>query len=901
MNTVRRDLGIKLLTIYLLFVGPILLGALVFDRWAANRLEADVKAADLALARAIAQETDATTSSALRAVKQLSTYSEVIYADSLGMESVFRILLDGRPDANLIYRLDENGRMVYHYPIGSTSTVGRDFSDRDYFLQARQSFEPFMSSGRISPTTGQPVATAVMPLWGPNRRFLGVVAINLKLQTLSHTLTNIATEYEPQETFDVYIIDTIGQVVAHPWPPMLLRKIGEQLPQIANAVLNGETNTLIAPDPNGRETLYSYVPIPSAGWGVIANRSASTAFATQRRTHNAVLFLTIFLLTLGILFWLALSRQVLRPLENLTVFSQTIGRPIDIPTEQRQLMARLARRADQIGHLIRSLLRMEQSIDARLKELSTLLETSAEVVSSLDSQTVLNRILEQVERLLNVEKSAIVALEENRNIFRVQASRGLSKKFAEDISVQVSDKQSIALVAIHSHQPVQVSDIEQDDIFADTRPRARAEGYRSVLAVPLLTQHADPAALLVFRPEPYTFSQSEIDLLSNFANQAAMAIENATLYARSDMRLREQTRRLEALIQSMQDGLLLEDLNGIVLYANRRIGQIVELDTAEIIGYPADHLIRRLIGRVAETDPEKSLKVQEAVQAALVGSGPRRVEFTFQTEHQLRDYHLMVFDVTDSNGARLGSGQIISDITQSKEVDRMKSSLVSTVSHELRTPLAAIKGYATTLLAEDVEWDRATQREFLSIISGETDHLSQLVTDLLDMSRLEAGSLKVNREECSLKELLDRAAQRAHPPPNGRLVVDLPVSLPTIFVDPQRIEAVLRNLIENAAKYSGEDSLIRVSAEVNASNMIVRVEDEGPGIPSEYSQRIFESFFRLDNGLTRATQGVGVGLSICQGFIRVHGGDIWLEQREKGACIAFSLPLTAPEDGGAAA
>ncbi len=221
----------------------------------------------------------------------------------------------------------------------------------------------------------------------------------------------------------------------------------------------------------------------------------------------------------------------------------------------------------------------------------------------------------------------------------------------------------------------------------------------------------------------------------------------------------------------------------------------------------------------------------------------------------------------------------------------MKSSLISTVSHELRTPLASIKGYATTLLAEDVRWDDRSQFEFLKIISNETDRLSDLVSDLLDLSRIESGSLVVARNTCDLKELISRAAKRADPKPDGRLEVFLDPNLPPLYADSQRIESVLRNLIENAAKYAGPTSPIRVSGSLNKDAVIIRVEDEGPGIPPDRSDRVFESFYRVEDGLTRTASGAGLGLAICQGFIQAHGGEIWVEPRATGACIAFSLPL----------
>jgi two-component system sensor histidine kinase KdpD len=162
------------------------------------------------------------------------------------------------------------------------------------------------------------------------------------------------------------------------------------------------------------------------------------------------------------------------------------------------------------------------------------------------------------------------------------------------------------------------------------------------------------------------------------------------------------------------------------------------------------------------------------------------------------------------------------------------------------------------------------------------------------MSRIEAGNLDVNRAECHLSDLVRRAAHLAHPAPGKRLVIDLPPALPQLYVDPQRIESVLRNLIENAVKYAGDLSPITVNAQIDDKTLVVRVRDEGPGIPEEHSERIFESFYRLESGLNRPSAGAGLGLAICQGFISAHGGKIWLEPQPKGACIAFSLPLTQP-------
>ncbi|MBP7592011.1 MAG: ATP-binding protein [Candidatus Promineifilaceae bacterium] len=883
----RRDLGLQVLALYLIFVGLVVASTLVFENFASRRLQADVQAADLALARAIAQETSTFTNNALQAVSRLADYPAVVAADNGGMTEIFRTVLDVRSEVNLVYRLNEQGVMLFHYPIEPGSTVGTDFSFRDYFQRALLANGPILSKGRISPTTNKPVATAVMPLWAGNGRFLGVVGTNLKLESLSQTLGSIVGEYPSQEQMDILIVDDAGQIVAHTDSSLMLSDATETMPQVITAVLANATGSQIAPDLTGEEMLYSYVPIPSAGWGVVVSRPTAVAFASPSIFRRGALLAIVVFLIGGVIFWLIFSERVLRPIERLAYFSQSVGLEEAFSEDHRQKLATLTSRPDQMGLLMRSMTDMQQAIEARLNELSTLLETGRAVVSSLDSVVVLDTILAQVERLLDVNMSAIFAYDEARNIFRVRASRNLPDWYIQQAVINPSDPSSITMRTIRSGQPIQIDDTETNPSFKAHRDRARAAGYRSVMAVPLLTQHAPPTALLVFRPDPHEFTQREGNLLSSFATQAAMAIENAALFARSDMRLQEQTRRLEALVQSMQDGLILENLEGRVIYANRRIAELSGLPPEQIQQSPVDDVMAHLLRRA----PDKENAVT-AVATALHPHGEHKANLALVYPDQTIYLRLKVFEVTDSQGLPLGRGRILQDITQRQELDRMKSSLIATVSHELRTPLAAIKGYATTLLAEDVEWDMASQREFLEIISQESDHLNNLVNDLLDMSRLEAGNLTVRRIACDLGELIGQAALRAHPQPGERLLVNLPPDLPPIYADPRRIESVLRNLIENAAKYGGEGR-IWITAVSQPTHLTIYVQDEGPGIDAQHAERIFTSFYRLENGLTRNASGAGLGLSIARGFVRLHGGEIWVEPKPSGACLAFSLPLQA--------
>jgi PAS domain S-box-containing protein len=885
--TFHRDLGLQLLALYLLLIIPFLITLWIFDGLIGVRIREDVQASDLSLARSISQEVDLAISQALATVQGLAGYPEVIQADVTAMQEIFRVVISTSPDVNLVYRLDSKGIMLYHYPTGPTSTVGDDFSFRGYFQQALLTDKPLVSEGRISPTTNQAVATAVMPIWSEDGNFLGLVGANIRLESFSQTLTAVISEHQTEEGLQVTILDSADQIIAYPDPGFLLRPAEDIIPSRYLANFEAASHSQIIPSPGGEQRLFTHAPVADINWEVIVSRPTSAAFATQIILRRIVLIAAGTFLLIGLFFWGTLTLRVIRPIERLAPISESIGLNQPISQEDQQLLQSEAQRSDQIGHLIRSILHMKDSIAERMKEQATLLETSAAVVSTLDPQTVLNRILEQMGRLLSIQMYAVISLDEENGSFRIRAGRGLSRQFIDQLSILPTEPDAVTIRALHAREPIQVNDTETDPSYAVRRLRARAEGYRAILAVPLNTQYAPPTALLVFHPTPHIFTPNEIQLLTSFANHAAMAIENALLYERSDMRLREQTHRLEALVQSLHDGLILSDLRGTVIYANKRVGELADLSTRSLAGMQVEQILARIIAKTSERSTPKN-----DFQKLLSKKGERTVEISESSSDRTTYWRLEVFNVNDEEGAPIGRGIFFHDVTADRELDRMRASLVSTVSHELRTPLAAIKGYASTLLAEDVEWDRASQHEFLTIISDESDRLTNLVNNLLDLSRIEAGSLRLSREHCDIEVMVNRAVKQVHLLPENTFELHMDEGLPRLYADPPRLESILRNLIENAVKYGGERARVSVAVSHPGKDFLFRVMDDGPGIPEKERQRIFESFYRVDDSLARLTSGAGLGLAICQGLVRAHGGRIWAEPSEVGACIAFTIPVS---------
>ncbi|RME72442.1 MAG: GAF domain-containing protein [Chloroflexi bacterium] len=575
-----HDLRWQLLAFFLLFVAPIFAVAVWFRLDAGQRLRADVSAADLSLARAIALETDAMLLKARDAVSAFAQTPAVIQADPQGMEEAFAAAAAARQDINLFYRLSADGIMLYHYPSSPRSTVGQDFSFREYFKAARATGQHVFSKGRISPTTGRPVATSVMPVF-VNGRFDGVVAINLELQRLTETIQRISRQLPRGEGVKIIIVDTTGQVIAHTNPDNLLVNVSEILPGVRE-VLSGQEGSLTATDGDGATWLYTYTPVPISGWGVIVQRSARLAFASLDSVQQGLLW-TMLLFGVGALFfWVVLSHRVIGPLVWLSRYGEAVGEDAAWTEQGRRAILPIAARRDQIGRLTRALLNAEQHIRRRLMELTTLSKTGAAVVSTLDTEQVIDTILEEVQHLLSVRQCSLLVLNEDTQQLEVRASRGLSPAYPPVFDLADMRDLLPACRAIVSGQPVHVPNVETDRAFAPLLPLARAEGYRSLLVIPLKAPHIPRAALSIYRADVHHFSAQEIDLATTFANFAAVALEHATLFSLTDAELQKRVRFLSALNRvgyTVSQSLVVDD---VLTNAMDAVFQVMPVDACWI-------------------------------------------------------------------------------------------------------------------------------------------------------------------------------------------------------------------------------------------------------------------------------------------------------------------------------
>ena len=887
IHFMRRSLLFQLLSVYLLFVIAVLVGGVVVDALVEQQLRSDAQVLDQALAQEIALQTsvqlrdsEASLTALGKLVVQAST-TDAITAD-------FRTFQAARNTVDHVYWLDPLGGITVSWPpVG----VVAEFSPPNVVQQARIAMHPVFEVGIVGFAAETPVNPGVIiaaPMRTSSGNLVGIVAASLSLQELSDPLTSVVQAQQRQKrTLLISIIDDQGRLIATPNHARILQTVLDELPG-ADQALRGHPASLIAPGPNQQNWLFSAVPVVNTGWAVIVQRPESEALAVVTQFHLWLVAAVVLFAISGLLFWLMLLVRVIRPLHTLAIQHQVL------PTSEQAIPINatiLARRDDEVGGLARSLVRLERDGLEKLGELHTLLETSNEVVSSLEPYAVVKKIIHEVRRLVDVQAAAVL-LPDEQGVLHVMVSDGHSEHYNHELALFPENTSSSAVQALKEGRPVQ-------KILGLSQPPSLSydEGFNTVLAIPIISRHAGGVVLLVHRTEAHLFNQNEINLLLTFANYATLAWEHAVLYERSDERLREvakeneqlyrqaseEKQRLEAIMGSMNDGLVLTAIDGRVLYANAGASTLVGLSSRILESDSIDTLYEML--RQAAVNPEACERVL-AQALSTTEISPMIIEIQHNTLRRI--ISLRFFDVYDEFEHTIGRGLLLRDVTREYELDEFKTTLLAAVGHELRTPLTAIKGYASTLLQEDVTWSLADQRHFLQIISGEADRLAQLVSNLLDLSRQEAGLLSLNREPVNVGSLVAKTLERLR---FSDVMFDIliPEGLPLVYVDSARIEVVLHNLVVNALAY-GNDK-IHISAERNETEIIVSVTDNGPGIASDELPHVFERFYRARHGRQQHSGGTGLGLTICKAFIQAHGCNIWVENTKQGTTISFSLPL----------
>jgi two-component system phosphate regulon sensor histidine kinase PhoR len=368
-----------------------------------------------------------------------------------------------------------------------------------------------------------------------------------------------------------------------------------------------------------------------------------------------------------------------------------------------------------------------------------------------------------------------------------------------------------------------------------------------------------------------------------FWRQKFLRAEEAARAKIDELEGREEQHRLEvrtqqeALFDSMIEGLLLLDASGRIQLANRAFMDLFDV-TADVRGKTVLEVLRlhELTGLLKRVAAEKQVLDYELMTGGL-------------SERWLQ---INAAAVTTAAGAGQGTILVFHDLTRLKQLERTREEFVANVSHELRTPLSLIKGYVETLL-DGAKDNPEVETRFLETIQRNAERLQFLIEDLLTISELESGRIKMNLQQVQLHPLVDKILDDLRPQARTRKVT-LTNEVPELAAqaDADRLQQVLANIVGNAIKYGRLEGQVTVSAQNGDGEMIqVCVQDDGPGIPADALERVFERFYRVDKARSREQGGTGLGLSIVKHIVQSHGGKVWAKSElGKGAAFYFTLP-----------
>lgn len=572
------------------------------------------------------------------------------------------------------------------------------------------------------------------------------------------------------------------------------------------------------------------------------------------------------IIAIGYFLVILLAERLLRPFTGYRVFVSVLVAAVTAIVFQ-PLRDSIQRVVDRL------FFREKYNARLMLQELSEL------VAAILDVRELTTLLLDRLTATIHIERAYIFLRERETRRFELVAQTGPTTPEGADVFFR--ERHPVVRWLGTHREPLSRHDLRVLPKFRAlwTAEREALDRLQAELFVPLWARD-ELTGILILGPKlseaPY--SRDERLTLITLANQVAVAIHNAWLY---DEIVREKE-RTETIVEETSAGIMVLDRRMRILTMNPGAQAITGYTPTEVLGKRLPDIFGPQLG-----GEETSL-----YEAVIAGERLSPKEATLEGKDGVRDVLLGV--------APLAEGSLLSftDITRLKEVERLKTNIVANVSHELRTPLASIKAY-TELLLDNVEGDDvAVRHEFLSVIDDKADRLAELISDLLDLSRLESGQFQIRKEPLSVRAVVDDVVdlvevQAAEKDVAVRL--DVPPDLPIIVADKDLMTIVVKNLVSNAVKFSHEKSRVDVAAREMDGNLVLEVVDQGIGIPPEELPNLFQKFHRLKSAKEAGTEGTGLGLVLVKEAVEAHSGDIEVESElGEGSCFRVTLPLTPP-------
>lgn len=582
--------------------------------------------------------------------------------------------------------------------------------------------------------------------------------------------------------------------------------------------------------------------------------------------------------------------------------------------------------ADQVSGAIEKA-KLLQETEERARQLTSLNDLTRQLTSTLALEPLLENILDSSVQILNCEAGfLLMADEESRELVCNVTSGSILDGLIDKRLPYGSGEASIA---VRNRKPLIINQVDEIPEWVGLLKSPKEFVARSILIIPLIIKNDLIGVVEVFnKKDGMPFSNSDQEILSAFASQAAIALENANLYTRTDQALNDRVEELsimQRVDRELNSNLDLQNAMTITLnWAMRQSGAIAGLigfvvsDGVQIFkseGYSDEQLIKYKDSMIPTSDfgfpdvLQTGLTIQNWIiddRTSLHPKASTQVLIPIRREtqtmaiiflelsegKQLNESQLNFLNrLSDHASIALVNGQLYAEVQSANDA---KSEFVSFVSHELKNPMTSIKGYTELLAGGAVGEINEAQGNFLQTIRSNIDRMNTLVSDLTDLSKIEAGRLRLDFTEVALKEVIDEVVRSTNAQikeKNQQLEIIIPEDLPLVWADSTRLSQITVNLVSNAHKYTENGGLIRISAEVvenkwdiSGAREVVHfwVKDSGIGIDAEDQKKVFEKFFRSDDPKTREVPGTGLGLKITHSLVEMQGGKIWFTSEFRG-------------------
>ncbi|MFQ5610723.1 MAG: GAF domain-containing protein [Anaerolineae bacterium] len=586
-----------------------------------------------------------------------------------------------------------------------------------------------------------------------------------------------------------------------------------------------------------------------------------------------------------------------------------VANQASVAIRNAQLVQRLNRFTEELERRVEerteALARTLDDLTIERDRVRTLYSITKELSTSLDLDRVLMEALSLINRAVGVSYGSILMLDSSTGYLIYRAALNRPKPIPRG-GIPTRYKLGVGLAGkvMENREPEIVYDVTEDPSWIPAH--GEPEDRRAALVVPLNAGDDVLGVLMLYHPRPGYFNEEHLKLVSAAGAQVATAINNAGLYnliteqaARLGNLLRSvqaEAAKNQAIVQGITDGVIVLDAEQKVVLINPAAGQLLGLDAkavadqplSKILGQPVSEIDQRLVQHLCEFITSVAMKVHESNQP---------LETRLEADKKV--IAVSVAPVALTPGAESSLIAVLRDMSREAEVERLKNEFISTVSHELRTPMTSIKGY-TDLLASGKVGDLSdTQLKFVKVVKANADRLTALVNDILDISHVEAGKIRLEFQSLNMVELIQDVATSFGAQmveKNISLVLDLPDELPPVLADQTRLTQILVNLISNAWKYTLPEGVVTVRARADNRFVQVDVSDTGIGLSEADLERIFDRFYRVERREVLLVDGTGLGLSIVRMFVEMLGGQIWAEaELDAGSTFSFTIPRVIEE------